>query len=161
MGEIEHKDIVIKRYESKVALTIIFVLDVSESMFIHIKTLATAVSVLHKEISKHRDRVGIIALRGNKAEIIQHPTTNIYVIAREISKLKVGGSTPLADGLMKALFIVRQEKRRSVSTQPLIVIISDGLATVLSIQRYTRRFYIPHKVMFYTSRNYYKRRMSL
>ncbi|MCD6485238.1 MAG: VWA domain-containing protein [Candidatus Odinarchaeota archaeon] len=130
IGEIAHKDIVIKRYESKIALTIIFVLDVSESMFIHIKTLATAVSVLHKEISKHRDRVGIIALRGNKAEIIQHPTTNIYVIAREISKLKVGGSTPLADGLMKALFIVRQEKRRNVSTQPLIVIISDGLATV-------------------------------
>ena len=150
VGEIKREDIVVKRFESKIALTIIFVLDVSESMFIHIRTLATAVSTLHKEISRHRDRIGIIALRGNKAEIIQHPTTNIYVVAREISRLRVGGSTPLADGLMKALFLVRQEKRRSTSTNPLVILISDGLATV---PLYTERTEIYNKDILYPAQN--------
>ena len=114
----------------KTPITILLVLDLSESMVYHLRTIAEAVFSLHRKAYRYRDRVGLIVLQGERARIVFHPTTNINIVARKITELKAGGSTPLADGLLKAIQILTQELRRNPHTIPIVVLVSDGLANV-------------------------------
>lgn len=114
----------------KAPLTILIVLDLSESMVFHLRTVAKAVLSLHRKAYRYRDRVGLIVLQGDRARVVFHPTTNINIVARKIIGLKAGGTTPLADGLFKVVQVLTQEMRRNPDTIPMIVLISDGLANV-------------------------------
>lgn len=111
-------------------ITILIVLDLSESMVFRLKTVAKAVLSLHRKAYRYRDRVGLIVLQGERARVEFHPTTNINIVARKIVGLKAGGTTPLADGLLKAVQVLTQEMRRNLDTIPIVVLISDGLANV-------------------------------
>lgn len=78
----------------------------------HIITLADTLSIIQKDIKMYRDRVCVIAVQGKKAKVVIHPTTNIYIVQRAIRELPIGGSSPLADGLLKGLQIIRHEKKK-------------------------------------------------
>ena len=118
------------RYKFKAKVTIILILDTSTSMMPHIITLADTLSIIQKDIKMYRDRVCVIAVQGKKAKVIIHPTTNIYIVQRAVRELPIGGSSPLADGLLKGLQIIRHEKRRNSNIIALPIVITDGLANV-------------------------------
>jgi magnesium chelatase subunit D len=80
-------------------------------------------------VYRRRDRVGVVTFRDRAAEIALPPTGSVDIAARRLADLPAGGRTPLAEGLMKAVEVVRRERLRDPSRRPLLVIVTDGRAT--------------------------------
>jgi magnesium chelatase subunit D len=74
--------------------------------------------------------VGIVGLKETGAVVVQHPITNLRVVANRLLGLRISGGTPLAAGMLKALDVLKEAKRRDSSTIPVMVIITDGSANV-------------------------------
>ncbi len=114
----------------KAPLTMVFVVDLSGSMLLNLDAVKEALLKLHGDAYRYRDRVGIVALKDTGAVVVQHPTTNLRVVANRLSTLRVSGFTPLAAGMMKAREVLNEAKRRDPSIVPAMVIISDGGANI-------------------------------
>ena len=114
----------------KAPMTIVFVLDLSGSMIFSIEEVKEAILKLHGDAYRYRDRVGIVALKETGAVIVQHPITNLRVVANKLLDLRISGFTPLAAGMLKAWEVLKEAKRRDRSTIPVMVIITDGSANV-------------------------------
>jgi len=124
------QDIREKIRTGKAPLTMIFVIDLSGSMFFSIEAVREALLKLHSNAYRQRDRVGIVALKGLSAEVVQHPITNLRVVANKLVNLRISGYTPLAAGMFKASDILQEEQRRNPSTVPVMVLVTDGSANV-------------------------------
>jgi len=114
----------------KAPLTMIFLIDLSGSMLLNLEAVKEALLKLHGDAYRFRDRVGIVALKGMGAVVVQHPITNLRVVANKLLNLRVSGYTPLAAGMLKAWEVLKEAKRRDSSTVPVMVIITDGSANV-------------------------------
>ncbi|MEM3699622.1 MAG: VWA domain-containing protein [Candidatus Bathyarchaeia archaeon] len=114
----------------KASLTMIFVVDLSGSMLLNLEAVKEALLKLHGNAYRFRDKVGIVALKGTSAVVVQHPTTNLRVVANKLLSLHISGYTPLAAGMFKAWEVLKEAKRRDSSTIPVMVIITDGSANV-------------------------------
>lgn len=114
----------------KAPLTMIFVIDLSGSMLLNLESVKEALLKLHSDAYRFRDSVGIVALKGLSAVIVQHPTRNLRVVANTLVNLHVSGFTPLATGMYKAWEVLTEARRRDPSTVPVMVIITDGNANV-------------------------------
>ncbi|NWF87764.1 VWA domain-containing protein [Candidatus Bathyarchaeota archaeon] len=114
----------------KASLTMIFVVDLSGSMLLNLEAIKEALLKLHSDAYRFRDRVGIVALKGMGAVVVQHPITNLRVVANKLVNLRISGYTPLATGMLKAWEVLKEAKRRDSSTIPTMVIITDGGANV-------------------------------
>jgi Mg-chelatase subunit ChlD len=128
--KIHFEDIREKLRLYKAPLTMIFVVDLSGSMLLNVDSVKAALLRLHEDAYRYRDRVGIVALKDTGAIIVQHPITNLRVVAQKLMTLHVSGFTPLATGMMKAREVLKEAKRRTPSTIPVMVIITDGSANV-------------------------------
>ena len=114
----------------KAALTMVFVVDVSGSMLFNLGAVKEALLGLHGDAHRYRDRVGIVALKDLGAVVVQHPITNLRVVANKLAGLHVSGYTPLASGMLKAWEVLKEAERRDPSTVPVMVIVTDGSANV-------------------------------
>jgi Mg-chelatase subunit ChlD len=114
----------------KAPLTMIFVIDLSGSMLLNMDAVKEALLKLHRDAYRYRDRVGIVALKDVGAVVVQHPITNLRVVANKLLNLRVSGFTPLAAGMLKAREVLKEAKRRDSSTVSVMVIITDGSANV-------------------------------
>jgi len=114
----------------KAPMTIVFVIDLSKSMMFNIEEVKEAILRLHGDAYRYRDRVGIISLKGTGAIVVQHPITNLRVVANKLLGLGVSGFTPLASGMLKAWEVLKEAKRRDRSTIPVMVIVTDGNTNV-------------------------------
>lgn len=114
----------------KAPLAMMFVIDLSGSMIFNIEAVREALLKLHSNAYRQRDRVGIIALKGLNAEVVQHPTTNLRVVANKLFNMKLSGYTPLAAGMFKALEILEEEHKRNPSAVPVMILVTDGSANV-------------------------------
>lgn len=114
----------------KAPMTIVLVIDLSKSMMDNIRSVKEAVLKLHGDAYRHRDKVGVVAMKGMTAVVAQHPVTNLRVVANKLLRLRVSGFTPLAAGMLKAVEVLKEEKRRDRSTIPVMVIVTDGNANV-------------------------------
>ena len=77
-----------------------------------------------------RDRVGLVAFRGEQASVLLAPTASVELARKKLRRLSSGGATPFADGLLKAWKIIRAEKLKSSSRETVLVVVSDGEANV-------------------------------
>jgi magnesium chelatase subunit D len=111
-------------------MTIVFVIDLSGSMAFSIAEAKDAILKLHRDAYRGRDKVGIVAFKGAGAVVVQHPIANLNVVASKLLTLKISGYTPLAAGMLKALEVLKDAKRRDMSTVPVIAIITDGCANI-------------------------------
>lgn len=128
---IELEDIREKKFCTRVSATIIFVLDLSESIVNTIKTVSASVNWLSRQAYLYRDRVGIVVLKGTQGVIIQPPTSNLNLVKRKLSNLRVSGSTPLAGGLQKAIELIKLDRIRSKNENiPMIILITDGATNI-------------------------------
>jgi magnesium chelatase subunit D len=114
----------------KAPLTMIFVVDLSGSMLMNLEAIKKALLNLHRDAYRYRDRVGIVALKDTGAVVVQHPITNLRVVANKLVNMRISGFTPLAAGMIKAWEVLKEAKRRDPSTVPIMVIITDGSANV-------------------------------
>jgi Mg-chelatase subunit ChlD len=127
---IEVGDVREKLRSSKAPLTMVLVVDLSGSMLFNLNAVREALIRLHSDAHRYRDRVGIVALKDFGAVVVQHPITNLRVVANKLVHLRVSGYTPLASGMLKAREVLKEAERRSPSTVPVMVLITDGSANV-------------------------------
>lgn len=76
-----------------------------------------------------RDLVSVVTFRDRRAQVLVPPTTSLHLVRRNLQKVRIGGATPLADGLATSLRIIRQVSIKHPGIEPLLVLISDGEAT--------------------------------
>jgi magnesium chelatase subunit D len=77
-----------------------------------------------------RDKVGLIAFKGESAELLLPPTSSIEMAQKYLQEMPTGGKTPLSRGLVKGYEVIKAELLRDPDTCPFMVLISDGRANV-------------------------------
>jgi magnesium chelatase subunit D len=88
-----------------------------------------AVLSLLRDAYQRRDQVGVITFRGAEAEVALPPTSSIDAAVRRLSRLRTGGRTPLAQGLLRARKVLAVQRLRDPLRRPLLVVLTDGRAT--------------------------------
>ncbi|MEU7477410.1 putative cobaltochelatase [Lentzea sp. NPDC042327] len=117
--------------EGKESNLVLFVVDASGSMAAQkrMSAVSGAVISLLRDAYQRRDKVGVVTFRGNQAEVALPPTTSVDAAATRLKKMRTGGRTPLADGLLKAHKLLEIERLRDPRKRPLVVLLTDGRAT--------------------------------
>lgn len=110
---------------------VLFVVDASGSMAARQRMTAVKGAVLSLLVDAYqrRDRVGLIAFRGETAEVVLPPTGSVERAAHALEGLPTGGRTPLAAGLIRAAALLAAERVRDPRRRPLLVLLTDGRAT--------------------------------
>ncbi|GAB3683321.1 putative cobaltochelatase [Saccharopolyspora tripterygii] len=111
---------------------VLFVVDASGSMAARDRMTAVSGAVLSllRDAYQRRDKVGVITFRGDQAEVALPPTSSVDIAAARLRRMRTGGRTPLADGLLRAEHVIRTESTRDPQRRPLVVLLTDGKATV-------------------------------
>jgi magnesium chelatase subunit D len=123
-------DLRVKQYRSKAGALFLFAVDASGSMALHrMRQAKGAVHALLQKAYVHRDRVALLAFRGERAELLLPPSQSVELARRALDLLPTGGGTPLAAALLSALDVVRQAKARGIM-QTVLVLLTDGRANV-------------------------------
>ncbi|GAB2549622.1 VWA domain-containing protein [Nocardia heshunensis] len=110
---------------------VVFVVDTSGSMAARdrLSAVTNAVVALLRDAYQRRDKVAVITMRGQDAELVLPPTSSVDIAVRRLADLRTGGKTPLAQGLLKARDLLRRERVRDPHRRPLLVLLTDGRAT--------------------------------
>jgi magnesium chelatase subunit D len=122
-----------KLREHRSPLAVAFLVDNSyslaaEAMIERVKGLAYA---LLADAANHGDRLAVVAFGGFAEATVALPFTRSARRARErLEHLPVSGRTPLADALVRAHRLLRQERAKHPNTVPFLVAITDGRGTV-------------------------------
>ena len=121
------------RRETKTGNLLIFVVDASGSMGAtdRIEAAKGAVLGLLTDAYQRRDRVALISMRGERAEVVLQPTASGEIARTRLVALPIGGTTPLADALTVALKMATAPGN-DPGRAPLLVMLTDGRATFAS-----------------------------
>jgi magnesium chelatase subunit D len=127
---IHDQDIREKSRVGKVSVTCVFVVDISGSMGAEkrMESAKGAVLSLLKDAYRNRDRVSLVAFRGNEAEVVMPLSSSVDLAYKQLKEMPTGGKTPLARGLMKGYEVLMNEKKKRKEIIPLLILISDGRA---------------------------------
>ena len=112
---------------------VIFAVDASDSMgegatTTRIAIAKGAVLALLNSAYIKRDRVCMVIFQDGQARTVLPPTTSIDMARKQLRTLPIGGSTPLARGLLESWNIIRRERQADPTGKPLLVLLSDGEA---------------------------------
>ncbi|NLD94149.1 MAG: VWA domain-containing protein [Fibrobacter sp.] len=126
---ISSQDIREKVREKKIGTTIVFVVDSSGSMGANQRMAATKGAILSLLLDAYqkRDRIAMVAFKGNEASVILPPTDSIELGKKSLETLPTGGKTPLVKGLAKGLELIKRE-RTGKRNRAFMLVISDGRA---------------------------------
>ncbi|GAA4026829.1 putative cobaltochelatase [Allokutzneria multivorans] len=115
---------------------VLFAVDASGSMAARSRMSAVTGAVLSllRDAYQRRDKVGLITFRGREAEVALPPTSSVDAAAVRLRRLRTGGRTPLAHGLLAARKLLAAERLRDPRRRPLLVLVTDGRATVAASQ---------------------------
>lgn len=129
---IEKSDLREKVRRRMVGNTIVFVVDSSGSMGAARRMTETkgAVLSLLVEAYQKRDRVALVAFKGDRAEVLLQPTSSVELAQKQLDVLPTGGKTPLALGIVTGLDLIRRQLAKDPKIKPLLVLISDGRSNV-------------------------------
>lgn len=110
---------------------VLFVVDASGSMAARdrLSAVTGAVVSLLRDAYQRRDKVAVITVRGQDAELVLPPTSSVDVAVRRLRAMKTGGRTPLAEGFLRARDVVLRERVRDPRRRALVVALTDGRAT--------------------------------
>jgi magnesium chelatase subunit D len=111
---------------------VLFVVDASGSMAARerMRAVKGAILSLLLDAYQRRDKVGLVTFRGRTAELALPPTSSVEAAARRLTALPTGGRTPLAAGLAEGARTLANERLRDPRRRPLLVLVTDGRATV-------------------------------
>jgi len=129
---IRDADIREKSRVGKVSVTCVFVVDISGSMGAEkrMESAKGAVLSLLEDAYQNRDRVSLVAFRGNDAEVVMPLSSSVDLAYKQLKEMPTGGKTPLARGLMKGYEVLMNERKKRKEFIPLLILISDGRANI-------------------------------
>jgi magnesium chelatase subunit D len=118
----------VRRHPS--ANLIVLAVDASGSMGAAQRMSAAKGAVLGLLVDAYqrRDLVAMVALRGERGEVVLRPTGSVEVARARLADLPTGGRTPLAAGIAASLDLALAPARRATH-RPFLVLITDGRAT--------------------------------
>ena len=118
--------------ERKSGATVMFLVDASGSMGARKRMVSVkgAVFSLLKESYKNRDKVGLIAFRRDRAEVLLPFTKSVDFAYRKLKEMPTGGTTPLAAAMLKAYTEVKKETKSRPNERYYVVLTTDGRANV-------------------------------
>ena len=90
-----------------------------------------AIFYMLQEAYQKRDRVGMIAFRRDKAEVLLPVTRSVDLAQKCLQKLPTGGKTPLADGLARAFLTLTMQSKKEHDMEPILVVVTDGRANAV------------------------------
>jgi magnesium chelatase subunit D len=123
------EDFHVTRHLARAETTTLFVVDASGSSALHrLAEAKGAVELLLADCYVRRDRVAVIAFRGQRADLLLPPTRSLVRAKRSLAGLPGGGGTPLASGLEAAAALLDGVQRRGGT--PSLVLLTDGRANV-------------------------------
>ena len=106
---------------------IVFVIDASESMgegsLARMKAAKGAALALLTAAYQNRDQMALVAFREQQAQVLLRPTSSVLLAQQQLRTLPLGGATPFADGLWQAWQLIRTERQKQPSIEPLLVIV--------------------------------------
>ncbi|MBN2000436.1 VWA domain-containing protein [candidate division KSB1 bacterium] len=113
-------------------LFIVFLVDSSESMNSDMRMRAAkgAVLGLLRRAYLQRLSVAMIAMGGDRANVLLPRTTSVRLALKKLYKMPTGGATPFADGLVKARQLINTARKQNILIEPVLFILSDGEANV-------------------------------
>ncbi|MFN3867460.1 MAG: magnesium chelatase subunit D [Hyphomicrobiaceae bacterium] len=127
--EVRAEDLHIKRFKAHTPTCTVFLVDASGSNALNrLAEAKGAVELLLAECYTRRDRVALVAFRGQRAEVLLPPTHALARAKRSLAHLPGGGGTPLASGLDAGLALAVDLQRRG--ERPTLVLLTDGRANV-------------------------------
>lgn len=130
--EVRPEDVRNKVRTRRVGASIIFAVDGSGSMGAasRMEAAKAAIMKLLVDAYQRRDRVGLVAFRGEGAETLLAPTSSVELANLKLRSMPVGGATPLAAGIRQSLELLAAEARRDAKSVPWLVLVTDGRANV-------------------------------
>lgn len=133
---VEKEDLREKVRQSKVSTLIVLTVDASGSMGVGNRMEAAKGTIfsLLMDAYQHRDRVAMVAFRGKDGYVLLPPTSGVELAKKLLVNLPTGGKTPLAAGVMKALSLIKNEKRKDPTIVPMLVLISDGRSNISIVE---------------------------
>ncbi len=129
---IEPCDIREKVREKRIGNFLLFVVDASGSMGAQQRMVETKGAILSLLLDAYqkRDRIGMVAFKGNTAEILLPPTSSVEMAHKLLEELPTGGRTPLSAGLIKAYEVAKTHLYKDPNISPLLILVSDGKGNV-------------------------------
>jgi magnesium chelatase subunit D len=126
---VRRDDFRIRRFKRPAETVTIFVVDASGSSAAQrLGEAKGAVELLLAESYVRRDRVALVAFRGQGAQLLLPPTRSLARAKRELAGLPGGGGTPLALGIDAGL--AEAEGARRHGWTPTLVVLTDAKANV-------------------------------
>ena len=128
---IRHEDIRRKEREKRTGNIFLFLVDASGSMGARerMKAVKGVVFKMLADAYQKRDRVGMIAFRRDRAEVLLPITRSIEFAQKKLAALPTGGKTPLAQGLIKAEDMLDRLYRQDPLQDPVLILITCLLYT--------------------------------
>ncbi|MGD2186096.1 MAG: VWA domain-containing protein [Desulfobacterales bacterium] len=114
-------------YTSPQQRLLVFLLDVSDSMLETLDLMRLWMAKSMGEAYFRRDPLAVVTVQGAGAKLLVHPTTSIHFVLHRLASVRVGGATPLDQGLL----VVGRMIRHWQSRYPVIdlIVLSDGRST--------------------------------
>lgn len=126
---VRRDDFRIQRFKQRSETTTIFAVDASGSAALHrLAEAKGAVELLLADCYVRRDRVGMIAFRGQGPELLLPPTRSLVRAKRSLAGLPGGGGTPLASAIDAVRDLCDSVQRRGET--PVAVFLTDGRANI-------------------------------
>lgn len=126
---VRREDFRIRRFIEKTGTTVLFVVDASGSSALYrLAEAKGAVELLLAETYARRDRVSLIAFRGQGTDVLLPPTRALARAKKVLAALPGGGGTPMAHAIDAAVAQVIATRRGG--SAPLVVMMSDGRANI-------------------------------
>jgi magnesium chelatase subunit D len=130
-SKIEASDLRFKLFKRKVGTLYIFAIDTSGSMALNrIGQAKGALANLLRQSYIRRDRVSLVCFRGQQAETLLPPSASVTRAARILDELYIGGPTPLAAGISRALEIATRARQQGGASRIMLLLFTDGHANV-------------------------------
>ena len=127
--QVRREDFHVMRFKQNRSTTTLFVVDASGSSALHrLAEAKGAVELLLADCYVRRDRVAVLAFRGQIADLLLPPTRSLARAKRSLAALPGGGGTPLATGIDAARELAGQIGRQGET--PVVVLLTDGRANI-------------------------------
>ena len=124
------EDLRFKRFSAKAGTLYVFLVDASGSMAANrIGQAKGALAQLLRRSYINRDRVSLISFRERGSELLLAPSGSVSRARRLLDELPVGGATPLAAALLRALDVSRRAAAGGARLVRLVVF-TDGRANI-------------------------------
>jgi len=130
---IQKEDLRQKVREKRIGNTFLFAVDVSGSMGARerMRAVKGAIFYMLQDAYQKRDRVGMLAFRRQKAEVLLPITRSVDLAQKCLAEMPTGGKTPLADGLATALLTLARLNKKDSELEPILVLVTDGRANAV------------------------------